>query len=159
MIVIVNREDVVERVVNRLKEELQEFSLVRPYEGELDRYFKQRQIEQPEFIAMTSLQTPFALVISKNRDNWEARNKELRVRHNLSIYVGVANEHNFADENVPGVFSLLSRCVAALHEWNCGLDGCGPMTLLDDGEYITRTDLYTVYDQKWFQLEIAIARR
>lgn len=148
---IVDRKSIVDAIVNRLIAQVPELAYVKPYKGEVDRYFKQRQIKQPEFPAEVALQTPFALVISKNRerDPGGSKGNRLSFIHNISIYVGVSNDHDFASTRTPDVFSTLTRCAEALDNWTPEVTGVAKMEIMDDGEYLVTTDLFVVYDQKY----------
>lgn len=154
---LVDRSEAIDVLVNRLIQQVPELALVKPYQGEIDRYRKQRQIRAPEFPAVVNLATPFALVISKKRerDRQGSRNQRLSFTHEFSVYVGVANEHDFGSTKTPDVFSLLTRCSEALHGFQYS-DNAVPLEIVDDGEYLITTDLFTVYDQKYESKELAI---
>jgi len=133
--------------------EIPALKIVKPYHGELDRYSKKVQLKQEIFPAEVNLTTPFALVISKNRERVEDKGPSLRFKHDLSIYIGYANEHNFNDTSVSPIFGIMDSVVEKLAGKQI-IPGAGVMTLLSDGDYIITTDLFTVYDMKFYQLEI-----
>lgn len=150
---IVGRGDSITALCAALKAAVPAFRIVKPYHGELDRYSKKLQLKEETFPATVNLATPFALIISKDRRRIEGQGRSLRWKHDISIYIGVANQHNFSDENVPEIFSILDQCVDALNGKSLGA-GCGSLEIDSDGEYLITTDLFTVYDQKYHQLEI-----
>ena len=150
---LIERGAIVTTLCNYLRSAVPELNLVKPYHGELDRYSKKIQLRDEIFPAMVNLTTPFALIISKNRSRVEKQGQSLRFKHDLSIYVGESNQHDFNNIEVPPIFSLLSKCVNALHG-HVLIQGAGVMNVESDGEYLITTDLFTVYDQKYSQLEI-----
>ncbi|MDQ5985871.1 MAG: hypothetical protein CSYNP_01588 [Syntrophus sp. SKADARSKE-3] len=153
-IFLTDRGSTVTAIVDYLKAMVPDFALVKPYEGELDRFSKKSQIQDDMFPAQVSLQTPFALVISKDRERTDkSQNNSLKFQHNISIYVGVASSFDFASTSTPDVFTLLTKSAQVLHGHQA-IANAGTLTLVNDGEYLVRTDLFTVYDQKFFQLEI-----
>ena len=151
---LINRGEIVQAVVNLIRKEIQEFQIVRPYQGEIDRYEKRGQIKSATFPAEVSLTTPFALVISKDRKPLEeSKNRTMKLEHLLSIYVGVSNTHEFQSTKIPDAFWFLGRCVDVLNEQVLHTKAAG-LKLVSDGEYLITTDLFTVYDQKWVIPEI-----
>lgn len=153
MSILIERGTIIGALCDALKAGVPELKLVKPYHGELDRYSKKVQLKQNTFPAMVNLVTPFALIISKDRRREEGHGSSLKFRHDLSVYIGVANEHDFSNEKVPDVFALLTRCVDTLHG-KVFVRGAGVLNMESDGEYLITTDLFTVYDQKYTQLEI-----
>lgn len=141
------RGTIITSIITTLKGTKQ-FNLVKPYHGELDRYRKQTQIKEQTFPAEVNLQTPFALVISKDREVDGPKGNSIKLRHNISIYVGTANPHDFSSEALPESYGLLEACVDALRP----IRG---LTLVNEGLYLAKTDLFIVYDQQWFIHEIA----
>lgn len=146
MSLLVDRGDMVTSVIGYIKAGRSEFNLVKPYEGELDRYRKIDQIKAEIFPAEVNLQSPFALVISKDREKINRTGNAERVRHNLSIYVGVNNDHNFASQINPDIWNLLSLLTETLLR----VKG---LYLVNEGIYLCKTDLFTVYDQQWYRNE------
>ncbi len=142
-------------ICSRLAAAVPDFKLVKPYEGEIDRYSKKTQVKEPVFPAQVNLATPFALVISKDR-RARTENNATKLIHEISIYVGVQNTHNFSALTAPPAFALLNKCVLALHGGKFGGNGAGALTLESDGEYLITTDLFTIYDQRYTQKEIGI---
>jgi len=153
--ILVERGNVITLLCNHLKAHVTELKLVKPYHGELDRYSKKVQIKESSFPAQVNLTTPFALVISKTRERIEGKGASLRYKHDLSIYIGESNNHNFNSTEVPSIFSLLDKCVNALNGKSL-LKGAGELTLVNDGEYLITTDQFVIYDQKYYQLEIGL---
>ncbi len=153
MSLLINRTQLIESLCVFLREAIPDFVIVRPYHGELDRYSKKIQLKEETFPVTVNLATPFALVISKDRKRLENSGPSLKFRHDISIYVGVANRHDFANQNVPTIFDLLTRCTDALHG-KVFFKGAGALNVESDGDYLITTDLFTVYDQKYYQLEI-----
>lgn len=150
----VNRGTLVTEVCAILTAEVTEFNLVKPYEGEIDRYSKRAQVQSEIFPAQVNLITPFALVISKSRPVVERKNRSMKLRHDLSIYIGVQNTHDLMSTSTPAVFDLLTT-VAQTLDGRRLIDKAGELTLVEDGEYLITTDLFTVYDQRFYQLEVA----
>lgn len=152
----VNRGSVIAAICGVL-DALPEFNLVKPYDGEVYRYGKQEQIRADSFGAEVQLQSPFALVISRGRPVLEKRsgNRSKKLRHEISIYIGMTNTHNFSSVSVPPIFALLTKCAETLDGLSLGLEGAGVLELIDDGEFLVQTDLYTVYDQRYYQHEVA----
>jgi hypothetical protein len=152
----VNRGSVITAICGVLAA-LPDFNLVKPYEGEVYRYGKQEQIKSETFGAEVNLQSPFALVISRGRPVVEKRsgNRSKKLRHEISVYIGMTNTHNFNSTTVPPIFSVLAKCAETLDGLSLGLDGAGVLELIDDGEFLVQTDLYTVYDQRYYQHEVA----
>lgn len=153
MPILINRGDIVAALRDYIRTNVTDFALVKPYHGELDRYSKKVQLKKEIFPAEVNLQTPFALVISKGRHRVEGKGPSVRFRHDLSIYVGTANQHDLNSQEVPTIFSLLDKCVNAL-QGKSFLHGCGILEVENDGEFLLTTDLYTVYDQRYYQYEI-----
>jgi hypothetical protein len=132
------------------------FSLVKPYEGELDQYSKKVQLKDDLFPAQVQLKTPFCLVISKNRVPQETgRNRTEIWRHQISLYVWVQRSYSFSSTSAPQAFALLKACGDALNKQKI-VAGCSELHQLDEGEYLVTTDLFTVYDQKYYQDEIIL---
>jgi hypothetical protein len=154
--ITLDRGDTVLAICTYLRNNVTDLNLVKPYEGELDRYSKKTQLRNELFPAQVNLQTPFALVISKARENIDnnGRNQGLRLKHNISIYVGVASSYDFSSQTAPSAFTLLKKTAQALHNRKIVENAVGVLTLVDDGEYLIRTELFTVYDQKFYQLEV-----
>jgi hypothetical protein len=153
MAALVERGNVILALCNHIRANVPELNLVKPYHGELDRYSKKTQIKEESFPAMVNLQTPFALVISKDRRPVENTGNSRRFKHDLSIYIGDANRHDFNTMDVPPIHAILTKCLSVL-DGKVLLKGCGILTVESDGEYLITTDLFTIYDQKYFQLEI-----
>lgn len=151
----VERTDIITAICTYLRENVTEFNLVKPYHGELDRYSKKVQLKQEIFPAEVNLQTPFALVISKNRRRVEKTGASRKFIHDISIYIGDKNPHDFSSLDVPLIFTYMSKCANALDGVRL-IKGASPLTIESDGEYLLTTDLFTVYDQKYFQYEIGI---
>ena len=150
---LIVRSQLIEALCVHLRTAVPEFRLVKPYHGELDRYSKKVQIQEETFPAVVNLTTPFALVVSKNRTSLEKQGNSTKFRHEISIYIGDSNRMDFSNQNVPNIFTLMSKCVDAL-DGKSFLRGAGLLTVESDGEYLITTDLFTIYDQKYFQLEI-----
>jgi len=149
----VERADVLTTLCAHIRANVPAFNLVKPYHGELDRYSKKVQLQEETFPAMVNLTTPFALVISKNRKPVEKKGASLKFRHDLSIYIGDSNLHDFNNQDAPSIFTLMSDCLKALHGTRL-IKGAGELTVESEGEYLLTTDLFTVYDQKYYELEI-----
>ena len=111
---LINRGDIITAICTHLRTAVPEFNLVKPYNGEIDRYSKKTQLQEETFPAMVNLTTPFALVISKDRKKIEGKGSSLRFKHDISIYIGDANTHDFSSTTVPNIISLLDRCRAGL---------------------------------------------
>lgn len=152
MALMIPRGDVVMAICTYLRDQVPELLLVKPYLGELDRYSKRTQVRAETFPAQVNLTTPFALVISKDRAKLQQPGTR-KFKHDLSVYVGVSNQHDFANQAVPPIYSLLDKCLLAL-DGTVFIRGAGELTVESDGEYLITTDLFTVYDQKYFQYEI-----
>jgi len=150
---LVQRSDVVMAICEQLRAAVPELKLVKPYHGELDRYAKKTQIKEPIFPAQVNLATPFALVISKHRTKLAKQGASRKFKHDISIYVGDQNTHNFNDISAPSIFGLLSKCMTAL-DGAVLLKGCGELAVESDGDYLITTDLFVIYDQKYSQFEI-----
>jgi hypothetical protein len=150
---LTTRSQIIEALCTFLRANVTEFNLVKPYHGELDRYSKKVQLKEDTFPAMVNLQTPFALIISKDRKRMESQGTSLKFRHDISIYIGVQNTHNFASTEVPDIFALMTKCTDVLHG-KTFFKGAGALNVESDGEYLITSDLFTVYDQKYYQLEI-----
>ena len=150
---LVGRETIISVLCDHLRTNVPELKLVKPYHGELDRYSKKTQLKEETFPAMVNLTTPFALVISKNRKRVEGAGNALRFRHDISIYIGDSNMHDFSSSETPNIFSIMTKCVEALHG-KVLVRGCGTLNVESDGDYLITTDLFTVYDQQYYQLEI-----
>lgn len=153
MSMLVTRSQIVEELCTYLRVQVPEIKLIKPYTGELDRYSKKIQIQESSFPAMVNLTTPFALVISKDRKRIEDKGASLKFRHDLSIYIGVSNRHDFNSLTAPDIFPILTKCVDVLHG-HVFVRGAGALNVESDGEYLITNDLFTVYDQKYYQLEI-----
>lgn len=150
----VSRGSLVTAICAVLTAEVTDLLLVKPYEGEIDRYSKRAQIQNEVFPAQVSLTTPFALVISKSRPVIERKNRSMKLRHDISIYIGVSNTHDLMSTDTPAVFDLLTT-VAQTLDGRRLIDKAGELCLVEDGEYLITTDLFTVYDQRFYQLEVA----
>jgi len=153
MAMMVARDQLITALCVHLRTAVSALNLVKPYHGELDRYSKKTQLKEEIFPAMVNLTTPFALVVSKNRTRLEKTGSSVKFRHDISIYVGDSNLHDFNNQDTPSIFTLMGQCVEALHG-KVFVPGGGILTVESDGEYLLTTDLFTVYDQKYFQLEI-----
>lgn len=153
MSLLIDRGQIVTAICAYLRVQVPELNLVKPYQGELDRYSKKTQIKEATFPAMVNLTTPFALVISKNRQRIEGKGNSLRFRHDISIYIGDSNKHDFNTLDTPYILTLLTRCVDELHGKSL-INGAGALNLESDGDYLITTDLFTIYDQQYFQYEI-----
>lgn len=151
--ILIERSNVITALCDYIRIAVPEFNLVKPYHGELDRYSKKAQLKEESFPAQVNMTTPFALVISKNRKRLESKGASLCFRHELSIYIGEANTHDFMSQSAPAIFALMDKCVNAL-SGKALIRGCGVMNVQSDGDYLLTTDLFTVYDQQYFQLEI-----
>lgn len=158
MNIVVYRGQVIDNIVTQIKDNIIEgnvkFALVKPYEGEIDRFSKKETIKDPRFMADTSLQTPFALVVSKRRkrDPINSSPGRLVALHEISIYVGAARQM-VAGSTSPEVWELLGRLARILHEFNPHPQWGGPLKLDDEGERLERTDVYNIYDQKYLRIE------
>ena len=150
---LVNRGDIVKTLCAHLRVAVPELNLVKPYNGELDRYSKKLQIKENTFPAQVNLTTPFALVISKERERIEKQGVSTKFRHDLSVYIGTSNTHDFNSLEVPGIYTLLDKVMNALHG-KVFLRGAGALTVESDGEYLITDDLFIIYDQRYYQLEI-----
>lgn len=152
---LVKRTDMVQLVCAHLRAHVPSLNLVRPYNGEVDRFSKKAQIQQDIFPAEVNLTTPFALVVSKSRERQveASRNRTLRFRHEISVYVGCSNTHMLGDTETPAVLEYLDLCSQALNGAAL-VKGATPLTILNDGEYLITTDLFVVYDQRYYQDEI-----
>jgi len=155
----VKRREPVYAVVNAIRKAVPYFQLVKPYEGEIDaifsRYSRIQQVKSDIFPAEVQLKVPFALVISQDREVIEgSRNRALRFRHDISIMLGASTSYDFASDKTPALFDLLDLCVDALADRNLGIDGVDKLTLFNHGKYIVKTELFTVYEQKYFTTEI-----
>lgn len=153
MAMLVTRDKLITALCVHLRTAVPELNMVKPYHGELDRYSKKVQLKEETFPAVINMTTPFALVVSKNRTRLEQKGASLCFRHDVSIYVGESNLHDFNNQNTPTIFDLLNKCLVALHGQHF-VNGAGVFTVESDGEYLLTTDLFTVYDQKYHQLEI-----
>jgi len=153
---MLDRTTSVEKICNHLRANLPTFNLVRPYNGELDRFSKLQQLKSVTFPAEVNLTTPFALVISKDRFRWprEQQNRNRQMKHEISIYIGDANTHMIGSTDVPNVLFLLDQCRKVL-DGKVLVPGAGELTIESDGQYLITTDLFTVYEQHYFQFEIA----
>lgn len=156
------RSSLVNAVVAKLQAESSDFNLVKPYQGELEKSLNRQKIQSNIFPAEVSLTTPFALVISKSRKVQESDGRSprygsnrnsLRLEHFLSVYVGVENAHDFSSSDAPVIWDMLSATAGILHGQVLS-DGKGPILMLEEGEYLVTTDLFEVYEQKYFRYEI-----
>lgn len=150
---LISREESLQAICDYLRAQVTEFNLVKPYHGELDRYSKKVQLKENIFPATVNLTTPFALVVSKNRERMTNQGASRKFRHEISVYVGDSNDRDFSSLAVPSIFSLMNKCAEAL-DGAVLLQGAGPLTVVSDGDYLITTDLFVVYDQKYYQLEI-----
>lgn len=153
MSILIDRGEIITALCAYLRTNVTELKLVKPYHGELDRYSKKVQLNSEMFPAEVALTTPFALVISKTRERLEKQGSSLKFKHELSVYIGAANNHDFNSLDVPEIFSIMDKCVNVLHGKQL-IAGAGNLTIVNDGEFLLTTDLFTVYDQKYFQFEI-----
>jgi len=153
MALLIPRGDVVMTLCTHLKARVPDLMLVKPYLGELDRYSKRTQVKAEAFPAQVNLTTPFALVISKDRARVPQTGQSRKFKHDLSLYVGVANTHDYGSQAMPPIFPLLDKCLAAL-DGVVLIRGAGELTVDSDGEYLITTELFTIYDQRYFQYEI-----
>ena len=149
----VERSSIITALCTHLRTNVTDLKLVKPYHGELDRYSKKTQLQEETFPAMVNLTTPFALVISKDRRRVENRGQSLRFRHDISIYIGESNLHDFNNTEVPTIFTLMSKCLKSLHGVSL-VSGAGALNIESEGEYLLTTDLFTLYDQKYYLYEI-----
>lgn len=156
MIFYVNRGDVVQSIINELRSSVATLNLVRPYQGEFSRYEKKAQITQGIFPAEVNLTTPFALVSSQDRPVVEQKNRRVKLRHSISVFIGVANNHDFSSTAIPESLPLLELCAAALVGKKFH-SHASELSLENDGTFLTTTDLFVVYEQKFFQIEPADA--
>ena len=155
----IKRREPIYAVVNALRKHVPYFKLVKPYEGEIDsmfsRYSRIQQVKSDIFPAEVQLQVPFALVISEDRNVTEnSRNRARRFRHDISVMLGASTSYDFASDKTPALFDLLDLCVDALADRNLGITGVDTLTLVNHGKYIVKTELFTVYEQKYFTTEI-----
>lgn len=150
---MVERGQTISALCDHLRAHVPDLKLVKPYHGELDRYSKKMQLESEIFPAMVNLTTPFALIISKSRTRMENQGTSVKWRHDLSIYIGTANMHDFNNINVPEIFSLMEQVTNAL-QGTVLVKGAGALSVINDGEYLITSDLFTVYDMKFYQNEI-----
>ena len=60
-----NRGTTITYIVTKLKADVPDLKLVKPYEGELDRYSKKTQLKESIFPAQVNLTTPFAWLFQK----------------------------------------------------------------------------------------------
>lgn len=150
---LIGRGQIVTGICEHLRIQVPDLKLVKPYHGELDRYSKKTQLEQEIFPAQVNLTTPFALIISKNRERDTKQGASTKWLHSLSVYIGVQNTHDFNSIDVPPIFALMDKVTTALNG-HVFFRGAGALTVESDGEYLITTDLFTVYDQRYFQHEI-----
>lgn len=150
---LIGRGQIVESLCSHLRVTVPELLLVKPYHGELDRYSKKLQLQEGIFPAQVNLTTPFALIISKSREREAKQGASTKWLHSLSIYIGVQNTHDFNTIAVPPIFAIMDKVTEALNG-HVFFRGAGALTVENDGEYLVTTDLFTVYDQKYFQYEI-----
>lgn len=150
---LIGRGSIVQSLCEHLRVAVPDFNLVKPYHGELDRYSKKVQLKEDYFPAEVNLTTPFALIISKSREKVEKQGASLKWMHSLSIYIGTENAHDFSSMEVSPIFALMDKTVEALNG-KVFMRGAGALTVENDGEYLITTDLFVVYDQKYFQFEI-----
>lgn len=150
---LISREQSLTAICNFLRDQVPELNLVKPYHGELDRYSKKVQLKESVFPATVNLTTPFALVVSKNRERMANQGASRKFKHEISVYIGDSNDRDFSSTEVPSIFSLMTKCAEAL-DGSVLLQGAGPLTVVSDGDYLITTDLFVVYDQKYYQLEI-----
>lgn len=154
MILFSPRTETIQAAINVIKAANLGFRLVKPYEGEFTRDEKQNQMKSETFVAEVQLAAPFALVSSQSRPVEKRENRSLTLKHEISVYIGVANTHNFASQAVPPILALLEQCAyalvgAKLHPRSSELN------LENDGIFLVKTDQYNVYEQKYFQSERA----
>lgn len=149
---IADRGYVIGLICAYLRTQLPRFALIKPYHGELDRYSKKLSIEADNFPAMVNLATPFALVVSKDRAVIEHKGRSFRAKHEISIYIGDTNPNDFSTTDPPYIFTLMKQCLEAMNAQRI-VPGAGEIVTVSDGEYIATTPLFTVYDQKYYELE------
>lgn len=150
------RTDTVQNIVNYLVATTAlGLSLVKPYEGEFSQYEKKEQMREDTFAAEVNLAAPFALVSSQARPVEKRDNRSLILKHQLSVFVGVQNTHDFASTAVPAVLALLEQCAYALVGGKFQASA-SELNLENDGIFLVKTDLYIVYEQKYYQIERAV---
>lgn len=150
------RTETIENAITVLKAANLGFKLVKPYEGEFTRDEKQNQIKAETFPAEVNLASPFALVSSQSRPVDRTENRMLNLKHAISVYVGIRNNHNFTSTGVPPVIALLEQCAKVLVGQHLHAHAA-KLTLVNDGIFLVKTDLYIVYEQQYLQLERASA--
>jgi hypothetical protein len=148
------RTETVENIVTYLQTAVSVFALVKPYEGEFFKIWKRAQIQEDTFAAEVNLAAPFALVCSQERPVEKRDNRILTLKHDLAILIGVSNTHNFGSTEVPSVLALLEQCADALVGRKFHANA-SELNLENDGIFLVKTDLYIVYEQKYFQTERA----
>jgi hypothetical protein len=138
----------VTQMINALKAD-STFVLVRPYQGEIDRYRKISQLQEGVFNAEVGLTAPFALVISKERPPRPGRqDRGMKLVHHLSVYIGCQNLHEIGSVTNPAIYDLLEKAVTALRTIN-------GLTLVNEGIYLVTTATFHIYDQQWVIDEVA----
>jgi len=148
------RTDTVTNIVTYLRTAVPTLSLVKPYEGEFYMIWKRAQLREDIFVAEVNLAAPFALVSSKSRSVSKGENRKLTLKHELSVLVGVANPHNLGSLEVPSILALLELCADALVGTKFHANA-SELNLENDGIFLTKTDLYIIYEQQYFQTERA----
>jgi len=69
----------------------------------------------------------------------EDKGAYVKFKHEISIYIGDANLHDFNSLTVPPIYSLLDKCLNALHGKSL-VKGCGNLNVVNDGEFLLTTD-------------------
>lgn len=149
------RTETVQNIVDHLNLVMTtDLALVKPYEGEFFKIEKRAQMKEDTFPAEVNLAAPFALVSSQGRPVEKRENRSLVLKHQISVFVGVANRHDFASTEVPTILALLELCAYALVGTKFHASA-STLSLENDGTFLVKTDLYIVYEQKYFQFERA----
>ena len=151
---MIDRGTTVLAICTFLRENCSSLVLVRPYNGELDRFSKKTQVEAETFPAEVNLTSPFALVVSKDRSRLENQGNSLKFKHDFSIYLGALNTFDFGSQELPPVFAVMKEVLDAL-EGQVLVHGASDLRVESDGQYLTTTNLYTIYEQRYYQYEIS----
>lgn len=157
----IKRREPIIAIVNELRKSIPSnyVRLIKPYEGEMDklfsRYAKVQRVKSDMFPAEVQLQTPFVLVISADRTHMEdSRNRARRYRHDISLFIGGQTSFDFASDKTPDLFDLMDMCVDVLADKFLNINGVDRLKNVNHGEYIVKTDLFTVYEQRYYTTEI-----